>query len=131
VTFYFDSSALVKLVHAEDGSLALERFIAEHPADATVTSQLARTEVVRAVTADGPTAVADARTVLSRVTQLAVTAQLLDAAADLPLLPPLRTLNAIHLASARTVPGLRSIVTYDQRMAAAAESLGLPVDSPT
>jgi hypothetical protein len=34
------------------------------------------------------------------------------------------------LASARTVPELCSIVTYDPRMAAAAESLGLAVESP-
>jgi predicted nucleic acid-binding protein len=43
----------------------------------------------------------------------------------------LRTLDAIHLASAlQVLPALDAFVTYDDRLAAAARSLGLPVVRP-
>lgn len=43
----------------------------------------------------------------------------------------LRTLDAIHLASALTLlPELDALVTYDRRLAEAAEMLGLPVVAP-
>jgi predicted nucleic acid-binding protein len=42
--------------------------------------------------------------------------------------PGLRSLDAIHVASARLVAhDLAALVTYDRRMLAAAEDLGLPV----
>lgn len=130
MTLYFDSSALVKLVHAEPESAALTQFIADHPDELAATSELARTEVVRAVAGDGSVAAGDARRLLSRLAQLDVTTAILDAAADLPPSPPLRSLDAIHLASARTVGDLRAVVTYDRRMVDAAQALGLPVVTP-
>jgi predicted nucleic acid-binding protein len=43
----------------------------------------------------------------------------------------LRRLDAIHVASAQLIAGdLRAIITYDQRMAAAAASLGFAIDAP-
>ena len=55
---------------------------------------------------------------------------LLDAAGDLRL--PLRSLEAIHVTVARQLAeDLACLVTYDRRMAAAAEQLGMPVAGPT
>lgn len=43
----------------------------------------------------------------------------------------LRTLDAIHLASAELVgPRLTAVVTYDRRMAEVARQMGLPVATP-
>jgi predicted nucleic acid-binding protein len=43
----------------------------------------------------------------------------------------LRSLDAIHLAAARTLGDeLQAVVTYDERMASAAARLGLHVDTP-
>jgi uncharacterized protein len=42
----------------------------------------------------------------------------------------LRTLDAIHLAAARTAPALRALVTYDVRLDQAAETIGIPVATP-
>lgn len=43
----------------------------------------------------------------------------------------LRTLDAIHLASAATLGAdLEAFVTYDRRLAEAARALGMPVASP-
>ena len=45
--------------------------------------------------------------------------------------PLLRTLDAIHLATALAlVPDLDAFVTYDDRLAEAARALGLPVVRP-
>lgn len=59
-----------------------------------------------------------------------LTAAVLDAAAGLD--PPLlRTLDTIHLATAeRAGADLRTVITYDARMAEAAEALAIPVVAP-
>ena len=129
---YLDSSALVKLVQRESESNALRRFLRRHRNDRRVTSALARVEVVRAVAAGGPLAISHARRQLARVDQLSLDLDLLDIAATLAPDLSLRSLDAIHLAAAGSVGAdLRSVVTYDQRMHAAANELGFTVDAPT
>jgi predicted nucleic acid-binding protein len=96
-----------------------------------VTSALARVEVVRAVAAGGPAAVAHARRQLARVDQVNIDRVLLDEAATLAPETMLRSLDAIHLASASSIGAdLRAVVTYDRRMADAAASLSLVVEAP-
>jgi predicted nucleic acid-binding protein len=128
---YLDSSALVKLVRLESASISLRRFLRRYRDDGRVTSALARVEVVRAVAGGGPPAVAHARRVLARVDQINVDRQLLDDAAALAPGTLLRSLDAIHLASARAIgTELRAVVTYDGRMHHAATAMGLAVDAP-
>ncbi|SRR5216683_1030650 len=129
---YLDSSALVKLVRQEAESGPLRRFLRRHRADGRVTSALARVEVVRAVTGGGSAAVVHARRQLARVDQINLDRQLLDEAAALAPGTVLRSLDAIHLASARAVGSdLRALVSYDLRLNAAAAVLGIAVDAPT
>jgi uncharacterized protein len=131
VRLYLDSSALVKLVQREAESDALRRFLRRHRADQLVTSALARVEVVRAVLAGGPAALAQARRQLSRLDQILLSTDVLDRAAMLVPGVQLRSLDAIHLAAAQVVgPDLRAVVTYDLRMADAARVLGLAVERP-
>ncbi len=126
---YLDSSALVKLVVHEPESAALRDFLTTQ-GQRCVTSALARVEVVRAVAEQGDPVLALAALVLSRCDQVAVTVDLLDRAARLPP-PALRSLDAIHLASAsRLQPGLTSVVAYDRRLLTAADEFGLPTTSP-
>jgi uncharacterized protein len=128
---YVDSSALVKLVQRDAESAALRRYLRRYRQDRLATSMLARVEVVRAVAAGGAGAVAKARLQLSRVHQVVLSRAVLDEAAVLVPAGGLRTLDAIHLAAARALgPELRAVVTYDHRMAEAAQSLALPVDAP-
>ena len=129
---YLDASALVKLVQRETESNALRRFLRRQDDDRRVTSALARVEVVRAVAGGGPNAIAHARRQLARVDQVALDRDLLDAAATLAPGERLRSLDAIHLASAHALGSdLRAVVTYDQRMAAAVLALGMVVEAPT
>jgi len=131
VRLYFDSSAMVKLAVNETESAALRSFIESLPDDELVTSAIARVEVVRAVLPGGANAVFRARSQLGLFTQLLLDGALLDRAATLLPDSRLRSLDAIHLATAQTLGGeLRAVVTYDQRQAAAATDLGLPVTSP-
>jgi len=128
---YLDSSALVKLVQRETESDALRRFLRRHRADQPVTSALARVEVVRAILTGGPAAIAHARRQLSRIDQILLGTEVLDRAATLAPHIQLRSLDAIHLAAAQVVgTDLRALVTYDHRMADAAQALGLTVEAP-
>lgn len=131
MTLYLDSSALVKLVQREKESDALRRFLRRHRADRLVTSALARVEVVRAVIIGGPAALAQARRQLSRLDQILLSTDVLDRATMLAPNVPLRSLDAIHLAAAQVVGAdLRSLVTYDLRMAEAAQDVGIAVETP-
>lgn len=125
---YLDSSAVVKLVVDEPESAALQRFLRRRRP--LVSSALVRTEVVRALAAAGTEALGRARAVFLRIDLLRVNDRVLDAAG---LLGPtdLRSLDAIHLASAQQLGGdLGYLVTYDIRMATAAELLGLRTAAP-
>lgn len=128
---YLDTSALVKLVQVEPESAALRGFLRRHRADGWVGSALSRTELVRAVLAGGSDAVDQARRVLNGLDQIRVDVRVLDDAATLVTPAVVRSLDAIHLASARRLGAeLRAVVTYDERMAGAARGLNLTVASP-
>ena len=125
---YLDSSALVKLAVREPESAALRRSLARRRT--LVSSALARTEVVRALLPLGPDAVRRGREVLARVDLLRINDRVLDAAGQLAP-PELRSLDAIHLASAEQFGSdLGAFVTYDERLAAAAAARGLRVIGP-
>lgn len=125
---YADSSALVKLVIEEPESAALEQHLSG--AYVLATSRIAVVEVSRATALANP-----AREVPEEVDRLlgacalvAVTAPLLRSARRLAA-ATLRTLDAIHLASAlRIEPD--ELLAYDRRLLAAAAEHGLKVASP-
>lgn len=121
----------MKLVQKEAESEPLRRYLRRRRSDERVTSSLARVEVVRAVAAGGPAAIAKARRQLARLHQVTVDDTVLDTAATIGPGMALRSLDAIHLASAQPLGAdLHAVVTYDQRMRSAATALGLSVDAP-
>jgi len=126
---YLDSSALVKLVVAEPETPALLEFLAEWPH--RVSSALARVEVLRAVkrTRAGSAVRRRANRVLARVALIRIDDPVLAGAARVAP-PELRTLDAIHLATAQSLDDLAGIVTYDQRLRRAASRARFKVWSP-
>ena len=127
MALYLDASAIVKLVTPELESERLWSFLrSRNPRLAT--SALARAEVGRATGSEGR---AKCRTVMAQFHERTITRPVLDRAAELDVGSRLRTLDAIHLATALDLGrNLDVLVTYDRRMADAAEALGLPVVAP-
>ncbi|MSQ27473.1 MAG: PIN domain-containing protein [Dehalococcoidia bacterium] len=125
---YVDSSGLVKLVIPEGESAPLRHYLAGRPW--RVSCQLASVEVVRAVMPHGAGAIERAQALLRRLVLIRLTDTLLDAASRLGPVS-LRSLDAIHLAAAETLgQDLAVLVTYDDRMAAAAGRRGITVEMP-
>jgi uncharacterized protein len=125
---YLDSSALVKLVIEEPESKSLRRYLRRRRP--LVSSALARTEVLRAVLLEGDAGLALARDVLSSVDLIRVNDRVLNAAGELQP-TDVRSLDAIHLATAQQLgPDLGRLVTYDERMLEAADTLRLRTHSP-
>jgi predicted nucleic acid-binding protein len=125
---YLDSSALVKLAVAEPESTALRRYVERR--QPLVSSALARTEVARALLPHGSEARRRGLEVLARVELIRLADRILEAA-GLLLPAQLRSLDAIHLASAAELGAdAGAFVTYDDRLAAAASEHGLRVVRP-
>ena len=124
---YVDSSAVVKLIVAETESAALHEYVS---GESLASSSILRTELARAVARRDPARSTAARLLLASVTLLAADEAVLELAARLGP-PSLRSLDAIHLASALELRDeLTAFVAYDERLLDAASALGLPVASP-
>lgn len=124
--FYVDSSALVRLATDEPGAEAVSALIS-HDAE-IMTSSVALVEVRRALARIAPAY--DPDDVLDQCIVIALDAGVIARAGRLPP-PTLRSLDAIHVASALTIAeDLDAFVTCDQRQAAAAVAAGLPVQVP-
>jgi len=134
-TVYVDSSALLKRVLSEPQSSAVADALQAHAArrDLLTSSSLAWLEVARALRRvrelvpglDLRTTVADA---LAGIAELPLDEEVLRSAWTVGG-HPLRTLDAIHIASALGV-GADVVMTFDDRLAAAAEAEGLEVAAP-
>lgn len=126
---YADTSALAKLVVDEPESVALRAWC-EARAARLITCALTRTELVRAVRRQNPHDTVAATRLLGEVAIINLDQSVYDEAAILPP-PELRSLDAIHLAAARLLGSqLDGILSYDARLAEAAESIGIPAFSP-
>ena len=121
---YFDSSAIVKLSHAEPHSTALGEYL-DSEVEAS-TSVIAEVEVTRALRRAGTAA----DQAVMGFYLLALDAEVREEAARLGS-PQVRALDAIHLATALAIgDDDLEFITYDDRQAAAARELGLTVVQP-
>lgn len=127
---YLDSSALLKLLVEESESAALAGWLSERASIPAISSELARLEVIRAASRLDPVVVPAARTLISQIDLLPLGGEIMTAAAEVGG-PDLRSLDAIHLASALAVrDDLTAFVAYDQRLVVAAIGAGLEVERP-
>lgn len=132
--YYLDASALVKLIRAEPESASLRTFLA---AEDLISSELVLTEVPRAIRR---AAALDSSLPLTQLIERAE--ELLEAIALLPVdrallvtagalaEPALRSLDAIHVASALDAMPLDAFVSYDIGQSAAARLAGLRTMAP-
>jgi uncharacterized protein len=134
VSVYLDASAVVKLVAEEPGHEKLRDLLRSPIAS----SELLRAEVPRAIrrlAEDEPATVTSrlfdqAARWLDAMALIGISRELLDIAGSLES-PGLRTLDAIHIASALSIVSeVEAFITYDRRQANAASQAGLPVVVP-
>lgn len=129
---YVDTSALLKRVVIEGESAAVRSLLRDRDAagDLLTASSLAWLEVWRSLRRAGVAELeATALSALSGIAKFPLTEVLLVRARRVGY-DTLRSLDAIHLASALAV-GADSILTYDDRLAESAASVGLEVLAPT
>ncbi len=96
---YLDTSALLKLVRAEEHSDALRSHLADTESESWVSSVLVSVETRRAVQRKAPTESARADLLLTRVGQVGISRAIVESASRLPG-AALRSLEAIHVATA-------------------------------
>lgn len=127
---YLDSSALMKLVRAEEETASLQEWLRAQSEVTVATSELGRVEVLRAARRVGGRALTEAQAVIGDINLVPLDQGVQDLACDIGE-PLLRTLDAIHLASAVLLRDeLTAFVAYDHRLASAAQAAGLPTTSP-
>jgi uncharacterized protein len=125
---YIDASAAAKLVSAEAETTALQAFLSELGDAEILSSVLLETELRRTASRQGA-AQSEVSAVLSGVGLLAAPRGLFHEAGLLPV-PGLRSLEAIHLATALRVEST-VLVTYDRRLNDAADVVGIATVAPS
>lgn len=128
---YLDTSALMKLARREPETDALADWLDSHAPAPWVSSALIDAELPRALRRVEPSLLAEVPKIVARVSRYEIDQVVRAAAAAYPD-TALRSLDAIHLATADAVFGTRltAFVSYDQRLLAAAASAGLPTAAP-
>lgn len=131
---YLDTSAAMKLVRAEAHSADLSYWLSERKASSVISSVLIEVEFMRATRRSVPERLARATDVLRGVGVVTLSPSVIGRAAGYDN-PDLRSLDAIHLATAEHVvavthEALEAFVTYDEHLLGAALDVGLPVAAP-
>lgn len=128
---YLDTAALVKLVRPEPETTALADWLDQHSGLPWVSSTLIEVELPRALRRIEPDLLTEVPALIARVARYEIDETVRAIAASYPD-PNLRSLDAIHLATARGVFGqhLTALISYDQRLLTAAAATGLPTANP-
>jgi predicted nucleic acid-binding protein len=130
MVWYVDTSAVVKLVVAEPESAALRAWLLE-PGRELVACDLVRTELFRVVRRVAPEVMVQARRVLETITLVQVSTSMFEVAGRVDPVD-LRSLDAVHLAAALELgDDLEGVLTYDERLAAAANLHGIRTVAPS
>jgi predicted nucleic acid-binding protein len=128
---YLDTSAAAKLFIAERETLDLRQWLARQSEPRLVSSALLGVELVRLLTLVNPAIVAAAERFLANDVDIVeiLPPVLVDAAAVPP--PRLRTLDAIHLATALDLgESVNVMLTYDKLLVEASRAAGMAVAFP-
>jgi hypothetical protein len=130
---YLDSAAIVKLIREEPESKALGVWLAERIQTPRVSSVLCEVEVTRAIARHSPGSHPYMAPIMDTIARFDIDHPVRSMAAAIKD-PLLRSLDAIHLASAQILRAeFREspiFVTYDKRLLIAAKAVDLPVASP-
>ncbi|MEU8329755.1 type II toxin-antitoxin system VapC family toxin [Micromonospora sp. NPDC048839] len=133
---YLDSAAVVKLVRQEACSGDLVTWLNAQGDVPLVSSALVEVEVPRALRRAAPQALIGVPAAVGRLFRLEIDGTVRATATAAAFAEPtLRSLDAIHLATAQVLTNesgtaLIAFVSYDRRLLDCAKAAGLPVASP-
>jgi len=128
LNYYLDSSAILKLIFAENERRSLVKAIGSA---GLTTSIISRVEIIRTVQRSAPSAVDNAQDVLAQFFFVPINDAVIRIAESFTASTTLRSLDAIHVASALFTQNLIfGIITYDKSMKISAERLGIRVLAP-
>ena len=127
MSWYIDSSAILKLLIFEKESTVLAQFL-----DVPVkTSAISRVEVIRSLNRISPEKIAEGQAALYRFEMIPVSSSILSLAENFPAVITLKSLDAIHVATVVFLnKTIRGLITYDKAMIKNAKELGIKVVSP-
>ena len=131
---YLDTCVVAKLARRERETEELFDWLDRHGDESLVSSVLLEVELERALRRVEPAALSRIPRLLSGISRVEITATI-RATAGAYQDPLLRSLDAIHLATAQTVAEsaekeLSAFLTYDKRLIAAARGVGMHVEHP-
>jgi hypothetical protein len=131
---YLDTCAVAKLARHEYETEALFDWLDLREGESLVSSVLLEIELERALRRVDPAALPRIPRILSGISRVELNAAI-RAAAGAYQDPLLRSLDAIHLATAQTIAestgtDISAFVTYDKRLIAAARGVGVHVEHP-
>jgi uncharacterized protein len=127
LSWYLDSSAILKTIFDEQERPDLLRFLNSQ----STSSRLSKIEVRRTVARLVPTKTAEVNLELDKINFLPISNPILMAAENFSSEITLRTLDAIHIATVMSLEGsIEGLITYDRQMIANAKLLGIKVISP-
>ena len=127
MSWYADSSALLKLLIVEKESVDLSDFI-----DFTIKSSvLTRVEVIRTLHKIAPEKITDAQIILDGIDLTPVNPAILSVAENFSPSITLKSLDALHIATVIFLDkSVEGVITYDKQMIKNAKELGIKVVSP-
>ena len=127
MSWYLDSSAILKTIFDEQERPDLLRFLNSQ----STSSRLSKIEVRRTVARLVPTKTAEVNLELDKINFLPISNPILMAAENFSSEITLRTLDAIHIATVMSLEGsIEGLITYERQMIANAKLLGIKVISP-
>lgn len=131
---YIDTSAAMKLVRSEVHSIELSAWLRDRAQLPVLSSVLIEVELVRATRRSAPKQLDRAAQVLRGIGTVTLSPAVIERAGAY-IDANLRSLDVIHLATAEQVVALTresldAFVAYDDRLLAAARSVGLPTVAP-
>jgi predicted nucleic acid-binding protein len=125
---YIDTSALLKLIFDETGTSALERYLPDGAH--LISSKSLLMEARRGTLRRSAGRLHRLDVLLSEIGTVAISDAVIESASRLPD-PVLRSLDAIHLATALLIrEDISVLVSYDDRLTAAAAAHGLKTATP-
>ena len=124
---YLDSSSVLKILFREEHSQALANYLG----GILISSDLLKLEVTRSIINRKSDNIEASKELLSKCHFIPISQKIVMSAQELDFGIAIRSLDAIHLASALNLIGLDfEVITYDKRLVRVCELAGVKVVSP-